>query len=209
MIAALVLLLGCVPPPQAEQPLPEGISLAQVELRLPGQGLLIRAAHAEIGDQQLGRASQVDAQLGEGLGLSIRADSASWDLRGQSVVFEGGVDAVRGAFTLRCERLDASFSSPERLQRAVASGQVRVIHGDRVASAERAVLEVESGRLELEGQPLLRDGGRSLRGERIVLFLDDERLECERCALEIDAGLDATAEPAGAEGPAPVGEQEP
>ncbi len=133
------------------------------------------------------------AQLGEGPGLSIESSHASWDLSQHNVVFEGDVRAVRGAFTLSCERLEASFDSPEQLSEAVASGEVTVNHRGRVATGQRAVLDVQAGRLVLEGEPSVRQGERSLSGERITLFLDDERLECDRCSLEIGAGPDAAS----------------
>ncbi len=188
MILALALLVACAgPPAQHADPLPEQASLRGVELQLPGPGLLLKAAHAQADptQPQQGQATDVVAQLGDGPGLSVESARASWDLKGQNVVFEDEVVAVRGAFTLRCARLEASFDSPEQLSRATASGDVSVTHGERVARGERAVLDVAAGQLELTGAPSLVEGGRSLRGERIVLYLDDERLECDRCTLEI------------------------
>jgi lipopolysaccharide export system protein LptA len=185
MIPALALLLACAGPPPAEAPPLAGLaSFSGVELQLPGPRLLIRAAEAQVADPERGQASEVSAQLGEAPGLSIQSQRASWDLRGQTVVFEGEVHAVRGTFTLECARLEASFEQPEQLSRAEA-WDVTVRHGARVATGERAVLDVASGQLELQGQPALREGGRSLEGERIVLFLDSERLECERCSLAL------------------------
>jgi len=188
MMPLLVLFLACSgPSPEAGQALPESASLDGIELRLPGPGLVLRAAHAQTlaTEPRQGEASQVTAELGDAPGLSIESAHASWDLRAQNVVFEQDVTAVRGAFTLRCQRLEASFDSPEQLSRAEASGDVTVTHGERVATGQRAVLDVQTGRLELGGQPTVTEGGRSLRGERIVLFLDDERLECDQCVLDI------------------------
>lgn len=188
MISTLVLLLACAgSPADRDQALPARAALHGVELRLPERGLLLRAAHAETPPSEPGQgeASEVVAELGSEPGLAIQSEYASWDLREHHVVFEGRVRAVRGAFELSCERLEASFDSPEQLRSAVATGEVTVRHRGRVAAGQRAVLDIEAGRLELEGQPSVREGERSLRGERIVLFLDDERLECERCSLEI------------------------
>ncbi len=198
MIWLLGLLVACAGTGVGSgEPLPEQAVFQGVELHLPSAELVLRAAHAQAAEPHEGHASEVKAQLGGAPGLSIESERASWDLRGQSVVFEGAVSARRGAFTLECERLEASFDSPEQLRRAEASGQLRVRHGARVATGLRAVLDVPSGRLELEGQPEISEGGRSLRGERIVLFLDDERLECERCALVINEGAGAAPQAEG------------
>jgi lipopolysaccharide transport protein LptA len=194
MISLMALLLACAGPhPGSDAPLPERAVFEGVQLSLPGQGLVLRAAQAQAAEPQQGSATDVVAQLGEQPGLSIESEHASWDLRGQSVVFEGSVSAERGAFTLECDRLEASFDSPEQLRTAEATGAVRVRHGERLATGDRAVLDVGSGRLEIEGEPVVTEGGRSLRGERIVLFLDDERLECERCSLVITPGDAPTA----------------
>ncbi len=188
MSLVLALVLACSGPREgSELALPQRLALEGVELRLPGPGLVLRAAHAQTPGDEPGRgeASQVVAELGQGPGLSIVSEHASWDLREHNVVFEGDVAAVRGAFTLQCQRLEASFDSPEQLSRAVASGDVSVSHRGRIATGQRAVLDVPSGRLELEGEPSVTEGARRLQGERIVLFLDDERLECDRCSLAI------------------------
>ncbi len=172
---------------ESREPLPEAASLTGLQLRLPAGSLVLRAAHAQLADEDVGHAEQVSATAGSEPGLSIESERASWELRGQEVVFEGSVQAVRGAFTLHCDRLEARFDTPESLRSAVATGQVRVVHGERVATGDQAELDVPSGRLEILGAPTLREGARSLRGDRLVLFLDDERLECEACTLEIAA----------------------
>lgn len=185
----LALALACSGPPAGSgQPLPAQVNLTAVELYSLAPGLVLRAASAQTpGDEPTrGQASEVVAELGSPPGLSISSAQASWDLRGHHVVFEGDVVAIRGGFTLRCQRLEATFDNPEQLSRATASGEVSVRHRDRLATGQRAVLDVAVGRLVLDGEPAVVEGGRSLRGERIVLFLDDERLECERCSLSID-----------------------
>jgi len=197
MSSLLVLLLACAGSPAAPRELPSQLQIQGVQLQLPERGLSLAAQQASLADQQLGRAEQVQAQVGSQPGLNIESSSASWDLRGQRVVFEGEVRAVRGSFTLECERLEVEFSAPEQLQRAVATGGVRVRHGERIATGERADLHVPSGRLVLSGDPQIVEGRRRLQGEQIVLLLDDERLECLGCKLEIPAA-ESNAAPAGA-----------
>ena len=117
--------------------------------------------------------------------LRVTSRRAAWDLANRTVRFEGDVRASRGDVTLACAVLDVRFTDPEALDRAEASGGVEVRQGAREARAERAVLDVPSGRIELTGSPWLREGGRRLAGDRIVLRLDDERVECEGCTLDL------------------------
>jgi lipopolysaccharide transport protein LptA len=190
MMRALValLLLACAGGTPAEPaPLPGHSAFTGLQLALPARALVLRAARAELAGPGRGMAETVTAEAGADPALSIRAARASWDLAGQSVVFEGAVEVERGGFTLTCERLEARFESPERLESAEATGQVSVRHRGRVATGQRASLDVPAGRIELTGEPRIREGGRTLAGERIVLLLDAERLECERCTLQVTA----------------------
>ncbi|MFH1465631.1 MAG: LptA/OstA family protein, partial [Pseudomonadota bacterium] len=178
------------PSPEQALPLPRAGVFTGVELAWPARALVLRAARAEAADPGQGTAIAVQATVGgegsEGAPvLEIRSERASWDLSQQSVVFEGAVEARHGDFTLGCTRLEARFDSPERLVGAEASGDVRVTHRGRVASGQRAVLDVLGARIELTGAPRVQEGGRTLSGERIVLFLDETRLECERCTLAV------------------------
>jgi len=183
--ALLGLLLAGCGGGEAPAPLPEHGVLRGVVLTLPGPALTLRAARAELPSPGEGAAEVVTAELGGEVALAISSERARWDLAGQSVTFEGAVEARRGAFTLSCERLEARFDSPERLVSAEAVGRVVVRHRARVASGGRALLDIPAGRIELTGEPRIREGGRTLAGERILLFLDAERLECERCTLEV------------------------
>ncbi|MBN1337472.1 MAG: hypothetical protein JXB39_16075 [Deltaproteobacteria bacterium] len=124
--------------------------------------------------------------------LHVTARRAAWDLPGRTVRFEGDVRGIRGDVTLDCAVLEVWFTDPDALERAEASGDVRVRQGAREARARAAVLDVPRGRIELSGSPSLAEEGLRLTGERIVLLLDDERIECDACSLEF---LEAAPEP--------------
>jgi lipopolysaccharide transport protein LptA len=117
--------------------------------------------------------------------LHVTARRAAWDLAGRTVRFEGDVRGVRGDVTMASAVLSVWFTDPDRLDRAEASGGVEVRQGAREAWAERAVLDVPTGRIELTGSPWIREGGRRMSGDRIVLLLDDERVECDACTLAL------------------------
>lgn len=127
---------------------------------------------------------------GAGPPLQIQAARSSWDLKARSARFEGEVVVTRGAVTMRCTALDVHYASADVLDTVVATGTVRVDHGERHAEAERAELVGASGKITLSGHPKLSEGVNVLSGERIILWLDDEKADCEGgpsgpCALTV------------------------
>ena len=122
--------------------------------------------------------------------LVITGKQSAWDLRKGEVVFDGGVVAVRADVTIHCDKLDVTYVG-DRVDVALATGNVHVTKGAREATGDRAVLTVADGRVEISGTPAIRDGKNTMTGSVIVLFLDDERLLCDDCRLEV-AGDAAT-----------------
>ncbi|MBW1881217.1 MAG: hypothetical protein JRJ84_22920 [Deltaproteobacteria bacterium] len=150
--------------------------------------VVVHLAGAWMDDDGSGQGVQAQAEVPGPAPLVITSHRSTWSLRDGTMVFEGEVEATRGEVVLDCDRLEVSYQN-DRVERAVASGAVRVRRGEQEARGSRALLTMADGRLVLEGDPVLRDGARHLRGERIVLFLDDERVECEQCRVEIAADV--------------------
>jgi lipopolysaccharide export system protein LptA len=120
--------------------------------------------------------------------LEIEAPRSTWDLAERVVRFEGGVEAVRGPVRFSSDVLTVWFSGPDRVERAVAEGHVRVTRGARSAQGDRAELKPDTGEVVLTGNPKLSEGASELEGIRIVLWLDDERVTCEQCRLVVSGG---------------------
>ena len=142
------------------------------------------ATGANVEDDGDGEGENVAAELPGPPPLVIHGKTSEWQLKDGVVVFEGDVTAVRDTVTLTCDRLEVTYEG-ERVRDAVATGNVRVVRGERVARGKTATLTADDGRVVLEGDPRVEDGPNTMVGERIVLFLDDERLECARCRLEV------------------------
>jgi lipopolysaccharide transport protein LptA len=117
--------------------------------------------------------------------LSVASARADWDFKARKVVFDGDVRASRADFVMSCDHLEVSYQRADRLEHATATGHVHIQRGDLEASSESAILDVDSGRVELGGQPRIHQGAQRLAGDRILLWLDDERLECEGCNLVV------------------------
>ena len=117
--------------------------------------------------------------------LVVTGDHSRWSLAEENVVFEGNVRATRGDVVLVADSLTLRYAAG-KLVDAHAEGHVRVERGARLATAERAVLNGETGRIVLSGHPTVRDGPHRMTGESMSLYLEDDRMECEKCRLEVN-----------------------
>ena len=178
----VLVLLGCnaeVPPVDTDGP-----PLRQVTVEV-GDQLEMHLAGAWLDDNGSGHGVSVEATAVGAPALEISGDKSSWELDEGTVRFEGQVVATRGSFTLRTDLLDV-FWVEERVERAVAVGSVVISKENRVARADRGVLDGDTGKFTLTGNATIKEGANQMRGESIVLWLDDGKLECTRCTLVLD-----------------------
>lgn len=115
--------------------------------------------------------------------ITISATSARWDLAQQRGVLEGEVVAIQGDLRLRCDTAEVELGAGAGIRRASALGSVEVTQGDKVATAERAVLE--AGRLELTGNPSLKTPEHEMSGSKIVFVVGEQAVECEHCTVRL------------------------
>lgn len=162
----------------------DGPPLRQVTVEV-GDQLELHLAGAWLDDNGGGHGVAVKATASGAPALEISGDKSSWDLDKGTAQFEGQVVVTRGPFTLHTDLLDV-FWVDDRVDRAVATGRVVVSKDDRIANADRGVLDGETGKFTLTGNATLAEGGNQMRGDTIVLWLDDGRLECTRCTLALD-----------------------
>jgi lipopolysaccharide export system protein LptA len=61
------------------------------------------------------------------------------------------------------------------IEEIVASGEVRIIQNDRIATAERATLYQKEAKIVLSGSARLLEGKDSIAGEEITVLINEER----------------------------------
>lgn len=130
-------------------------------------------------------AAAARAAAGEGR-VNVDAAEFTYDFKNRQVVFTGKpVVLTRGDARLACERLVADNDARGEVARAVCSGDVRFVRGERVVTCERATYEAAAARLVCEGNPVLKDGPTEARGTRLVYELrsDVARLEGAKVTL--------------------------
>ncbi len=172
---------------------PDGPRLDHVELEGVGveaEGVRLSMASATLEKDGTGTGEAVTGTRYSRPPLEIDAPRTSWDLKARSAVFEGGVTAKRGEFTLTCDTLTVTFTagskSSDAVDLATAEGNVTISRDKRTATGQRAELNGATGEVVLTGNPTLVEGSNRLNGEVVRLFLDDERISCEKCHLVID-----------------------
>lgn len=171
---------------------PEGPRLDHVELEgvaVEAEGVRLSMASATLEKDGTGTGAAVTGTRSSRPPLEIEAPRTSWDLKARSAVFEGGVTAKRGEFTLTCDTLTVTFAAGgkrDAVELATAEGNVTISRDQRTATGERAELHGETGEVVLTGHPTLVEGSNRLTGDVVRLFLDDERISCEKCHLVID-----------------------
>lgn len=111
--------------------------------------------------------------------VDIRADRLELDQKSGQARFEGSVEVVQGALTLRCARLQARYADG-RIVGLEAEGDVRLSGEGWTAAANRAAWDRAAGRLVLTGDPRISRGGDTLRGARVLVWPDDERVVIEQ-----------------------------
>lgn len=132
------------------------------------------------------------------INITSRRFSAKNVQTGKEVNFDGSVKVQQGDLTLTCDRLTILYdeksgsvngSSPSKkpikeLQTAsgiksiIASGNVKIVQNDRMATAGRAVFDNLKRTITLsEGPPRLWQGPDALSAQTIIIYLDENRSE--------------------------------
>ena len=67
----------------------------------------------------------------------------------------------------------------DKIDRIVATGQVRFVQGDRVATGQTATYYQDRDEVVLVGNPQLWQAENNLKGERIIFNLKDNKMRVE------------------------------
>lgn len=129
--------------------------------------LFLLLGHGEVGAETASpsQAQPIDVVAGE-LVIDETAGTAT---------FTGDVVATQGEITLHADVLVLNLGDGNRIEHLRASGGVRIMRGDEVATAATADYDLEGKEITLEGDAMIHRGENSLGGERIVIDLQSRR----------------------------------
>lgn len=112
--------------------------------------------------------------------VTIQSDQLDvWHAKHEAL-FVGHVHLTRGDFELFCDRMQVRYADKGGIQRAVATGHVRMRQGNKSGRADRAELDNQAHTLTLTGHAVMEQPGGRLEGETIVHHLQDRTTEVRR-----------------------------
>lgn len=112
----------------------------------------------------------------EGLPIKIVSDRLEADDMTRKVKFIGHVVVKRGDVTLYAQEVLVTYLQGKGdVEEIIASGEVRIIQNDRIATADRAILVQKEAKIVLTGAARLLQGKDSIEGEEITVLINEEK----------------------------------
>jgi len=156
--------------------------------------------------QPFGTQAPVQDCKGPGQELDVTADQMTFDSKTHTFVFENNVHVRRCDMTLKCDRLRViNDAQRDRVERIVATGNVRMQQGGRRVQAERAEYFDAEQKLVLTGQPRAWDPveQNELTGDEMVVYLATEKLVVKQARVLFHPRQSTSASPTAATSPKP------
>lgn len=121
-------------------------------------------------------ASGVPGGLRSTEAIKIKSNELSTDTAKRTATFVGKVSARQGDMTIYSDKLVITYSEKDRdVETVEASGNVRVIQGDRQAAAGHAVYDNKSGKIVFDGAPKVYQGNNVVSGKVITYFVEEQK----------------------------------
>jgi lipopolysaccharide export system protein LptA len=110
--------------------------------------------------------------------LRITSQQLEADNKNRVITFRGKVEAKQGEMTLTADMAQVFYEKKEEgneIREIVATGNVKMQEGDRLATGQKAVFVNAEQKIILTGQPKIWQGKDVVSGERIVVLLEEDR----------------------------------
>jgi lipopolysaccharide export system protein LptA len=110
--------------------------------------------------------------------LRISSQVLEADNKNMVIIFTGSVVAKQGELTLHADEARVYYEKKEggnEIREIVASGNVKIYEGDRLATGNKAVLNNREQKIVLTEQPKVWQGKDMVSGEKITVFLNEEK----------------------------------
>lgn len=115
---------------------------------------------------------------GEEQPLRVNAQTLEVDNKKQIITFRGNVVARQGDLTIQADVARVYYEKREEgheIQKIVATGNVKIYQGNRLAMSQEATLYNPEQKIILTGHPKVWQGKDMLTGEKITVWLKEDK----------------------------------
>jgi len=146
--------------------------------------LIFMYFHCSMAVAQIGASdTRPTGPAGEGkLPIHIESDLMEAMDKSGIVVFTGHVKATRGDLIIHSDKLEVFYEKRKKgeetkkaVKKIVATGQVRIIQGERVGTGEQAIYDKPAEKITITGAAQVLEGPNRVSGERIIFFINEDR----------------------------------
>ncbi len=109
----------------------------------------------------------------------ITSESLVYDGENQVAIFENDVRVDDPGIRLAANKMTVRFGEDNSIVHIEAEGDVYIVQEDRQSWSQKAVYDVVTGKIVLDGDPLIRRGMEMLQADRITFWRDESRVVCE------------------------------
>lgn len=108
--------------------------------------------------------------------ITIKSNELSSDSKSRTATFTGKVTARQGDLTIYADRLVVRYKEDGGdVERVEVFGNVRIVQGDRLATASEAVYLSSEQKIVLTGDPKVFLGENTVSGKVITYFVNEEK----------------------------------
>ncbi len=109
--------------------------------------------------------------------IRVTSERLEADERSRSVTFYGKVQTRKDNMVIYADKMILYYNDGEgdNVERIEIDGRLRILQGDRMATADHGVYRSSEGRILLSGNAEVRQGGNSIVGDEIEYYLDASR----------------------------------
>ncbi|MRR07621.1 MAG: lipopolysaccharide transport periplasmic protein LptA [Deltaproteobacteria bacterium] len=112
----------------------------------------------------------------QGQPITIKSNELSTDSKTNTATFTGKVIARQGDLTIYSDKLVVYYKADGGdLDRVEASGNVRIVQGNRLATAREGVYQSAEQKIVLTGDPKVFQGDDTVSGRVITYFVNEEK----------------------------------
>jgi lipopolysaccharide export system protein LptA len=109
--------------------------------------------------------------------ITITSDRAALDNKSHTAVHTGNVVIKRGDLTLYSDEITTWFDKDaKRIDKIEATGRVKLLHLNRIITAETGTYLDQEQKIILTGNPVCKEGDNMLTGSCITYFIAEDKI---------------------------------